>query len=121
MAIAILFLSYEGSPRGISDGKAEMGQFLFIIWFPCQYHFTRFNVHGSVHRNNIRVHKSQRNAYVTEFILSDNCCICFGRHYRPSSGAQKTVNTTSGKCYTVLLSAAIVEVLELMQSIDCIY
>jgi hypothetical protein len=47
-----------------------------------------FNIHGSVHRNNILVHKSQQDAQVTEFICSDNCYTCFGRHYHPSSGAQ---------------------------------
>jgi hypothetical protein len=36
----------------------------------------------------ILVHKFQQDAQVTEFILSDNCCTCFGRHYHPSSGAQ---------------------------------
>ena len=29
---------------------------------------------------------------VTEFILSDNCSTCFGRHYHPSSGAQNNSN-----------------------------
>ena len=48
----------------------------------------KFNVYGSVHRNNILVHKFQLDAQVTEFILSDNCSTCFGRHYYPSSGAQ---------------------------------
>ena len=33
---------------------------------------------GSVHRNNILVHKFQQDAHVTEFILSDNCSTCFG-------------------------------------------
>ena len=48
------------------------------------------------------------------FILSDSCSKFFGRHYRPSSGAQATVTTASGNRYTVLLSAAIVEDLELI-------
>jgi len=30
---------------------------------------TRFNVHGSVHRNNILVYKFQQDAHVTEFIF----------------------------------------------------
>ena len=59
-----------------------------------------FNIHGSVHRNNILC-KFQQDAHVTEFILSDNCSTCFGRHYHPSSGAQTTVTTVSGNCYTV--------------------
>ena len=73
-----------------------------------------FNVHGSVHRNNILVHKSQQDAHVTEFILSDSCSTCFGYYYHPSSGAQTTVTTASGNRYTVLLPAAIVEELELI-------
>jgi hypothetical protein len=67
-----------------------------------------------VHRNNILVYKSQQDAYVTEFILSDNCSACFRRYYHPSSGAQTTVSTASGNRHTVLLSAAIVEELELI-------
>jgi hypothetical protein len=65
-----------------------------------------------VHHNNILLNKSQQDAHVTEFILSDICSTCFGRHYHPSSGAQTTVTTSSGNRYTVLLSAAIVEDLE---------
>ena len=34
------------------------------------------------------------------FILSDSCSKFFGRHYRPSSGAQATVTTASGNRYT---------------------
>jgi hypothetical protein len=34
-------------------------------------------------------------------ILSDNCSICFGRHYHPSSGAHTTVSTASGICHTI--------------------
>jgi hypothetical protein len=66
-----------------------------------------------VHRNNILLYKSQQDAHVSEFILSDNCSTCFGRQYHPSSGAQITVTTASGNRYTVLLSAAIGEELEL--------
>ena len=64
--------------------------------------------------NNILVYKSQQDAHVTEFILSDNCSTCFGRHHHPSSGAKTTVTTASGNRYTVLLSAVIVEELELI-------
>ena len=76
--------------------------------------FIKFNVHGSVHHNDILLYKSQQDAHVTDFILSDNCSTCFGRYYHPSSGAQTTVTTASGNRYTVLLSAAIVEELELV-------
>ena len=67
-----------------------------------------------MHRNNILLYKSQQDAQIIEFILSDNCSTCFGRHHHPSSGAQTTVTTASGNRYTVLLSAAIVEELELI-------
>jgi hypothetical protein len=50
----------------------------------------------------ILLYKFQQDAYVTEFILSDNCFTCFGRHYHPSSGAQTTVTTASGNRYTVI-------------------
>jgi len=65
-------------------------------------------------KSHVLVYKSQQDAQVTEIILSDNCSTCFGRHYHPSSGAQTTVTTVSGNHYTVLLSAAIVEELELI-------
>jgi hypothetical protein len=48
--------------------------------------------HGSVHHNDILIYKSQQDAQVTEFILSDNCSMCFGRHRHPSSGAQNNRN-----------------------------
>jgi hypothetical protein len=51
--------------------------------------------------NCIPGYKSQLDAHVTEFILSDNCSTCFGRYYHPSSGAQITVTTASGNRYTV--------------------
>jgi hypothetical protein len=57
----------------------------------------------------ILLYKSQQDAHVTEFILSDSCYTCFGRYYHPSSRAQTTATTASGNRYTVLLSAAIGE------------
>ena len=74
----------------------------------------KFNIHGPVYPNNILQYKSQQDAHVTEFILSDNCSTCFGRYYHPYSKAQTTVTTASGNRYTVLLSAALVEELELI-------
>jgi hypothetical protein len=62
----------------------------------------------------IPLYKSQQDAHVKEFILSDNCSTYFGRYCLPSSGAQTTVTTASGDRYTVLFSAAIVEELELI-------
>jgi hypothetical protein len=52
----------------------------------------KFNIHGSVRRNNILIEKSQQDAHVTEFILSDVCSTCFGYHCHPSSGAQNNCN-----------------------------
>jgi len=49
----------------------------------------------------ILLYKSQPDAHVTEFILSDKCSTCFGCYYHPSSGAQTTVTTASGNRYTV--------------------
>jgi hypothetical protein len=60
-----------------------------------------FYVHWSVHRNNILVYKSQQDAHVTEFILSDNCFACFGRHHHPSSGAQDNCNYSISYSVTV--------------------
>ena len=60
-----------------------------------------FNIYGPLHRNNILLYKSQQDAHVTEFILSNNCSTCFGRYYHPSSGAQTTVTTASGNRCTV--------------------
>jgi hypothetical protein len=63
-----------------------------------------FNVHGSVHRSNILVYKSQQDAEVTEFILSEDCSTCFGGHYHPSLGAQNNCNYSicSYSCFVLL-------------------
>ena len=58
-----------------------------------------FNVHGSVHRNNILIQKSQQNAYVTEIILFEDCSTCFGYHYHPSSGAQNNCKYSIWSCH----------------------
>jgi hypothetical protein len=58
-----------------------------------------FNVHVSVHRNNIYIYISRCN--ITQFILSGNCSTCFRWYHHPSSGAQTTVSTASGICHTV--------------------
>jgi len=42
--------------------------------------------------NSILLYKSQQDADVTEFILSDNYSTCFGRYYHPSLGAQNNCN-----------------------------
>jgi hypothetical protein len=36
--------------------------------------------------------EEEQEAHVTEFILSDNCSTCFGRHHHPFSGAQNNCN-----------------------------
>jgi hypothetical protein len=50
----------------------------------------------------ILIQKSQQDAHVTEFILSDYYSTFFGYHCRPSSGAQTTVTTASGNRYTLI-------------------
>jgi hypothetical protein len=52
---------------------------------------------------NILEHKSQRDAHVTEFILSDNCYTCFGRHYHLFQQHKTTVTTASGNLVIVVL------------------
>ena len=82
--------------------------FSWNVLVACCFPFTFSDVLYKVNKN-VPPYKSQQDAHVTEFILSDNCSACFGRHYHPSSGAQTTVTTASGNRYTVLLFAAIVE------------
>jgi hypothetical protein len=62
----------------------------------------------------ILLYKFQQDEHITEIILSDNCSTYFWRYYHLSSGAQTTLTTASGNRYTVLLSAVIVKVLELV-------
>jgi len=58
------------------------------------------NVYGSVHRKNVPIY-IQQYATLHTFIISGNCCICFGWYLHPSSGAHTTVSTASGICHTV--------------------
>ena len=73
-----------------------------------------FNVHGSVHRNNIlvynsnKMHKTQSLFYLTTVLHVSGVTIT---HLQEN---KTTVTTASGNRYTVLLSAAIVEELELV-------
>jgi len=55
-----------------------------------------------VHRNNILIQKSQQDAHVTEFILSDYCSTCFGYHITHLQEYKTTVTTASGNRYTVI-------------------
>jgi len=76
--------------------------------------FFFFNVHGSVHRNNIvvynsnKMHMSQNLFYLTTATHISGVTITHLQEHKA------TVTTASGNCYTVLLSAAIVEELELI-------
>jgi len=73
-----------------------------------------FNVHGSVHRNNIlvynskKMHKSQSLFYMTTALHVSGDTITHLQEHKT------TVTAASGNHYTVLLSAAIVEELELV-------
>ena len=73
-----------------------------------------FNVQGSVHRNNIlvynsnKMHKSQSLFYLTTALHVPGVTITHLQEHKT------TVTTESGNRYTVLLSAAIVEELELI-------
>jgi hypothetical protein len=50
----------------------------------------------------VLLYKSQQDAHVTEFILSDNCSTCFGHHHYPFSGAQTTLSTAFDNRYTII-------------------
>jgi len=94
---SLLFVSRansELSHYGLPWEPQECGRWVYQAWRDKYILvFFYFNIHRSVHRNNILVYKSQQDAHVTEFILSDNCSTCFGRHYHPSLRAQTTVTT----------------------------
>jgi len=62
----------------------------------------------------IIIYKSLHDAHITELILSDNCSACFELTIIHLQEQKTTVTTASGNRYTVLLSAAIVEELELL-------
>jgi hypothetical protein len=76
--------------------------FMTIFNLPQRAIISKFNIHGSVHRNNILLYISHQDAHFSEFILSDKCSTYFGYHYHPSSGAQTTVITAPGNRYTVI-------------------
>ena len=69
----------------------------------------KFNVHGSVHRNDIlvynsnKMHKSQSLFYLTTALYVSGVTIT---HLQEN---ETTVTTASGNRYTVLLSAAVLE------------
>ena len=65
------------------------------------------------HRNNILVHKSQQDAHVTELFNLTTALHVSGVTITHLQEHKTTVTTASGNRYTLLLSAAIVEELEL--------
>ena len=73
-----------------------------------------FNIHGSVHRNNIliynvnKMHKSRSLFYLTTALHVSAVTITHLQEHK------ETVATASGSRYTALSSAAIVEELELI-------
>ena len=77
-------------------------------------HQNLFNVHGSVYRNNIiiynsnKIHKSKNLFNLTTALHVSGVTITHLEEHKT------TVTTASGNRYTVLLSAAIVEELELI-------
>jgi len=60
------------------------------------------------------VNKCPKSYNYTQFILSVNCCTCFGSFLHPSSGAQETVSTASVTSQLLLLPVAVVEELRLV-------
>jgi len=55
-----------------------------------------------MHHNNILIYKSQQDAHVTEFILSDNCSTCFGITITHLQEHKTTATIASGSHYTVI-------------------
>ena len=50
----------------------------------------------------ILIHKSQQDAHVTEFILSENCSTCSGVTFTHLQEHKTTVTTASGNRYTLI-------------------
>ena len=99
---------------------------IYIIFFPSktQYYVFRpvgrsletsgdFDFHGSVHRNSILIY-IQKDSTLHSLFYLETILHVSGWYHHPSSVAQTTVSTASGNRYTVLLSAAVVEDLELV-------
>jgi hypothetical protein len=59
-----------------------------------------FNIHGSVHFNNILLQKSQKDAHVTGFILSDDCFVLLkiGDNDHPKHVEQSSDKINSVTC-----------------------
>jgi hypothetical protein len=69
---------------------------------------SKFNIHGSVHRNYILIWKSQQDAQVTEFIFIWWLLYMFRVSLSPIFRSTKQLITVFGNCYTILLSVVIV-------------
>jgi len=67
-----------------------------------------------MHRNNILVYKSKQDAHVTGFIFLTTALHVSVVTITHHQEHRTTVTTASGNRYTILLSAAIVEELELI-------
>ena len=75
---------------------------------------TSFNVHGSVHRNNILIYKSNKMRMLQSLFYLTTALHVSGITITHLQEQKTTLSTASGNRYTVLLSAAIVEELELV-------
>ena len=90
---ALLFLLHFLYTMHISKGKQR-------LYVPCVNSGFRVEVadncdllgHYAASGGNLLIQKSQQDAHVTEFILSDDCSTCFGYHCHQSSGAQNNCN-----------------------------
>ena len=60
-----------------------------------------FNVHGSVHHNNIQIY-IQQDAMLHSLFYLETALHVSGGTIHPSSGAQTTVSTATGICHTVI-------------------
>jgi hypothetical protein len=67
---------------------------------------------GTAHQDYSNIYPTRFN--FTQIILFGNCSICFGWYLHPSSGAHKTVPTTSDICHTVIAICRYREELELV-------
>jgi hypothetical protein len=86
----------------IESSSAVVTQNLIHVTFESLNTSTdEFNVHGSVHRNNILMY-IQQDAMLNSLFISGNCSTRFGWYHHQSSGAQTTVSTASGICHTVI-------------------
>jgi len=70
-----------------------------------------YNIHGSVHRNNIVIH-IQQDAMLHSLFYLEAALHVSGGTITHHQERKTTVSTASGICHTVLLSAASLEELE---------